>query len=74
MSAKSIRFRELARYKMFAGADMLSDAVEAKPGPKGRNVVLERIVAGGGAAAEQTRSPGYVADARFPGRGAAGRP
>ena len=42
MSAKSIRLRELARYKMFAGANMLADAVKVNPGPKGRNVVLER--------------------------------
>ena len=58
MSAKSIRFLELARYKMFAGAGMLSDAVKVTLGPKGRNVVLERV----------------VADARFPGRSAVGRP
>ncbi|HUL93443.1 MAG TPA: hypothetical protein VLV56_13950 [Burkholderiales bacterium] len=28
MSAKSIRFHDLARYKMFAGVDMLADAVK----------------------------------------------
>jgi hypothetical protein len=28
MSAKSIRFRELARFKMFAGVNMLADAVK----------------------------------------------
>jgi hypothetical protein len=28
MSAKSIRFHDLARYKMFAGANMLADAVK----------------------------------------------
>lgn len=32
MSAKSIRFRELARYKMFAGANMLADAVKVTLG------------------------------------------
>jgi chaperonin GroEL len=42
MSAKSIRFRELARYKMFAGVNMLADAVKVTLGPKGRNVILER--------------------------------
>ena len=41
MSAKSIRFHELARYKMFAGVDMLADAVKVTLGPKGRNVILE---------------------------------
>ena len=29
MSAKSIRFHDLARYKMFAGVNMLADAVKA---------------------------------------------
>ncbi|HVQ60964.1 MAG TPA: hypothetical protein VMS53_02670 [Burkholderiales bacterium] len=42
MSAKSIRFHELARYKMFAGVNMLVDAVKVTPGPKGRNVILDR--------------------------------
>jgi len=42
MSAKSIRFRELARYKMFAGVNMLADAVKVTPGPKDRSVILER--------------------------------
>jgi chaperonin GroEL (HSP60 family) len=74
MSAKSIRFRELARYKMFAGVNMLADAVKAALGPKGRNVILARIVAGDGAATERTRSPGHVSEARLPGRSAAERP
>jgi chaperonin GroEL len=42
MSAKSIRFRELARYKMFAGVNMLADAVKVTLGPKGPNLILER--------------------------------
>ena len=42
MSAKSIRFHDLARYKMFAGVNMLADAVKTTVGPKGRNVILER--------------------------------
>jgi chaperonin GroEL len=42
MSAKSIRFYELARYKMFAGADMLADAVKVTPRPEGRHVILDR--------------------------------
>ena len=33
MSAKSIRFHELARYKMFADVNMLADAVGS---PKGK--------------------------------------
>jgi chaperonin GroEL len=41
MSAKSIRFHDLARYKMFAGVNMLADAVRVTLGPKGRNVILE---------------------------------
>ncbi|HET7764255.1 MAG TPA: hypothetical protein VFK92_04125 [Burkholderiales bacterium] len=44
MSAKSIRFHELARYKMFAGVNMLADAVKATLGPK----VLERPLAEAG--------------------------
>jgi hypothetical protein len=39
MSAKSIRFHELARYKMFAGVNMLAHAVKVTTG---RNLVLER--------------------------------
>jgi chaperonin GroEL len=42
VSAKSIRFRELARYKMFAGVDMLADAVKVTLGPNGCNVIPER--------------------------------
>ena len=42
MSAKSIRFHDLARFKMFARANMLADAVRVALGPKGRNVILER--------------------------------
>jgi chaperonin GroEL len=37
-----MRFRELARYKMFAGVNMLADAVKVTLGPKGRNMNLER--------------------------------
>jgi hypothetical protein len=39
MSAKSIRFHDLARYKMFAGANMLADAVKVPLGPEGRDVI-----------------------------------
>jgi chaperonin GroEL (HSP60 family) len=42
MSAKSIRFLELARYKMFAGVNMLADAVKMPLAAEGRNILLER--------------------------------
>ena len=42
MSAKSARFRELARYKMFAGVNMLAHAVKAALGSKGRTMNFER--------------------------------
>jgi chaperonin GroEL len=42
MSAKSIRFHDLARLKMFAGVNLLADAVKVTLGPKGRNVIIER--------------------------------
>jgi chaperonin GroEL len=41
MSAKSIRFHDLARYKMFAGVNMLADAVKVTLGPKGRNAITK---------------------------------
>ena len=42
MAAKEVRFSENARAKMFAGVNILADAVKITLGPKGRNVVLER--------------------------------
>jgi chaperonin GroEL len=42
MSAKSIRFLELARYKMFAGVNMLADAVKVPLAAEGRNILVER--------------------------------
>ena len=42
MAAKDVRFGETARAKMFAGVNILADAVKITLGPKGRNVVLER--------------------------------
>ena len=42
MAAKDVRFSEAARAKMFAGVNILADAVKITLGPKGRNVVLER--------------------------------
>ena len=44
MSAKSIRFHDLARYKMFAGVNMLADAVNATRGPEGGDVVCGDLV------------------------------
>src|SRR3972149_1588430 len=42
MAAKDVRFHESARLKMLAGVNILSNAVKATLGPKGRNVILER--------------------------------
>jgi chaperonin GroEL len=42
MAAKDVKFSEAARAKMFAGVNILADAVKITLGPKGRNVVLER--------------------------------
>jgi len=42
MSAKDVRFHELARQHILTGVNILADAVKVTLGPKGRNVVLER--------------------------------
>src|SRR5690242_3255444 len=42
MSAKDVKFHDLARSKIVAGVNVLADAVKVTLGPKGRNVVLER--------------------------------
>lgn len=42
MTAKQIKFGDLARSKMLAGVNILTDAVKATLGPKGRNVVLDK--------------------------------
>jgi chaperonin GroEL len=42
MSAKDVKFHDLARNKIVAGVNILADAVKVTLGPKGRNVVLER--------------------------------
>lgn len=42
MSAKQIEFNEVALQKILDGVNVLSDAVAATLGPKGRNVVLNR--------------------------------
>ena len=42
MAAKEIRFGDDARQKMFAGVNVLANAVKVTLGPKGRNVVLDK--------------------------------
>jgi len=42
MAAKEIRFGDDARQKMFAGVNILANAVKVTLGPKGRNVVLDK--------------------------------
>ncbi|TWD82503.1 chaperonin GroEL [Kribbella amoyensis] len=41
--AKELRFGEQARGLMLAGVDQLAEAVKSTLGPKGRNVILEKI-------------------------------
>jgi chaperonin GroEL len=42
MAAKEVRFSDDARQKMFAGVNLLANAVKVTLGPKGRNVVLDK--------------------------------
>src|SRR4051794_2384246 len=42
--AKELRFGAEARRLLQAGVDQLADAVKSTLGPKGRNVILEKIV------------------------------
>lgn len=42
MTAKEIRFSDDARHRMFAGVNILANAVRVTLGPKGRNVVIEK--------------------------------
>ncbi len=42
MAAKEIRFSEDARRKMFAGVNILANAVKITLGPKGRNVIIDK--------------------------------
>ena len=42
MAAKEIRFGDDARQKMFAGVNILANAVKVTLGPKGRNVVVDK--------------------------------
>jgi chaperonin GroEL len=41
--AKELRFGEDARHQLLAGVDQLAEAVKSTLGPKGRNVILEKI-------------------------------
>jgi len=41
--AKELRFGEEARSLLLAGVDKLAEAVKSTLGPKGRNVILEKI-------------------------------
>ena len=41
--AKELRFNEDARTLLLAGVDQLAEAVKSTLGPKGRNVILEKI-------------------------------
>ena len=41
--AKELRFGEDARSLLLAGVDQLAEAVKSTLGPKGRNVILEKI-------------------------------
>ena len=42
MAAKEVRFSDDARQRMFAGVNILANAVRVTLGPKGRNVVLDK--------------------------------
>jgi len=42
MSAKEVRFGDEARERLFAGVNLLANAVKVTLGPKGRNVVLDK--------------------------------
>jgi chaperonin GroEL len=42
MAAKDVKFSDDARAKMFAGVNLLANAVKVTLGPKGRNVILDK--------------------------------
>jgi len=42
MAAKEVKFGDDARAKMFAGVNVLANAVKVTLGPKGRNVILDK--------------------------------
>ena len=44
MAAKDVKFSGEARERMLRGVDILANAVKVTLGPKGRNVVLDKIV------------------------------
>ena len=44
MVAKEVKFHADAREKMLRGVDILANAVKVTLGPKGRNVVIDKIV------------------------------
>ena len=42
MAAKDVKFSDDARSRMFAGVNLLANAVKVTLGPKGRNVILDK--------------------------------
>ena len=60
MAAKDVKFSTDARDKMLHGVDVLANAVRVTLGPKGRNVVLDKILRR--AARHQGRSHGCQGD------------
>ena len=44
--AKDIRYGDIARRRMLAGANLLADAVQVTLGPRGRNVMIEHRTSG----------------------------
>jgi chaperonin GroEL len=44
MAAKDVKFDTDARDRMLRGVNILADAVKTTLGPKGRNVVIEKVV------------------------------
>ena len=43
MAAKDVKFGADARERLLRGVDILADAVQVTLGPKGRNVVIDKI-------------------------------
>ena len=43
MAAKDVKFGNDARVKMLKGVNVLADAVKVTLGPKGRNVILDKV-------------------------------
>lgn len=42
--SKEVKFGTEARNKMLVGLDLLADSVKITLGPKGRNVVIEKVL------------------------------